>query len=248
MTDRSDFFIGWQETAPQRDRRFLLTASAALLAGAAAAGWGLGGAQTPTGDGVWEQGQTRIIAGLFRAAPYPHLVTRELDSVLRCVFLVADGKTAIRFDPALDGYLVEVYGTLIQRGTNSMLAVDRFAALADETVPPVLARRPRSRGKVFFAGEIVDAKCWFGAMRPGYGIAHRSCAVLCARGGLPLAFCRAGRCGDSDPAPILADENGRAHAGSIAALVGRPVTVDGELFDMAGTAQLRVARDLIRLL
>ena len=34
-------------------------------------------------------------------------------------------------------------------------------------------------------GEIVDSKCYFGAMRPGFGKTHRACAVRCISGGIP---------------------------------------------------------------
>ena len=38
------------------------------------------------------------------------------------------------------------------------------------------------------AGEICDGKCETGAMRPGNGIAHRACAILCLAGGVPPVF------------------------------------------------------------
>ena len=37
-------------------------------------------------------------------------------------------------------------------------------------------------------GEIVDTKCYLGAMKPGRGKPHRDCASLCIRGGIPAAL------------------------------------------------------------
>lgn len=37
-------------------------------------------------------------------------------------------------------------------------------------------------------GQILDTKCWFGAMKPASGKAHKACASLCIRGGIPPAF------------------------------------------------------------
>jgi hypothetical protein len=34
-------------------------------------------------------------------------------------------------------------------------------------------------------GELVDTKCFFGAMRPATGKIHRGCAVRCLSGGVP---------------------------------------------------------------
>ena len=43
-------------------------------------------------------------------------------------------------------------------------------------------------GEVDLVGEILDSKCWFGAMRPSQGKPHKACASLCIRGGIPPAF------------------------------------------------------------
>jgi len=34
-------------------------------------------------------------------------------------------------------------------------------------------------------GEVIDPKCYLGAMKPGDGVTHRACAILCLRGGIP---------------------------------------------------------------
>ncbi|MCY3968357.1 MAG: hypothetical protein OXG74_00350 [Acidobacteria bacterium] len=39
-----------------------------------------------------------------------------------------------------------------------------------------------------YVGEIVDTKCYLGAMKPGRGKPHRDCASLCIRGGIPAAL------------------------------------------------------------
>lgn len=41
---------------------------------------------------------------------------------------------------------------------------------------------------VTLTGELLDGKCYLGAMKPGDGAAHRACAMLCIRGGLPALF------------------------------------------------------------
>jgi hypothetical protein len=41
---------------------------------------------------------------------------------------------------------------------------------------------------VALSGEIIDPKCHGGAMKPGDGKAHKACATLCLRGGIPPVF------------------------------------------------------------
>ena len=81
------------------------------------------------------------------------------------------------------------------------------------------------------AGEILDAKCWFGAMRPGYGKTHKACAALCARGGLPLAFCQLDVCGDGAEAPLLLDQYGRPFGREVLPHIADPVVLNGRLIE-----------------
>ncbi len=46
-------------------------------------------------------------------------------------------------------------------------------------MPQVLAEH------VTLKGEIIDPKCYLGAMKPGGGKTHKACAMLCISGGVP---------------------------------------------------------------
>ena len=37
----------------------------------------------------------------------------------------------------------------------------------------------------WLVGEIIDPKCYIGAMKPGGGKTHKACAILCLKGGIP---------------------------------------------------------------
>ena len=43
-------------------------------------------------------------------------------------------------------------------------------------------------GRHRLRGEIIDSKCFLGAMRPGQGKVHKACATLCLMGGIPPMF------------------------------------------------------------
>ena len=193
-TDPSDdFFIGWADT-PKRDRRFFLGAGLALLAGTGATAATAAAFQRPVGTGIWNQGDVREWRGVITADPYPMLRTRDLNGEATTVLLSCLGKCGVRAQiGALGGQPVIVEGSLIRRGRHGMIAVaetmDWVRADPDPLFDPEL-EFPFGQEvmQITLRGEILDSKCWFGAMRPSRGKVHKSCAALCIRGGLPPAF------------------------------------------------------------
>jgi hypothetical protein len=245
------FFIGWSAGVPRRDRRFLLGAGLAVAAaGCAGLGAAVASGRVAIGSGVWDQGSVHRLRGVISAHPYPLLRTQDLGAPVRTVFLATDGKAAFRLPAALQGRWVEATGTLITRDGNAMMAVEAIVPGAGPAALPAPVHEPQAvdRGEVVLIGEILDAKCWFGAMRPGYGKAHKACAALCARGGLPLAFCQAGTCGTGSRAPLFLDSDGRAHARAVLPLVADPVLVRGRLFEVGDVMQFRAGLAAIRRL
>lgn len=246
MNKGDDFFIGWSAETPRADRRFLLGAGLALIAGGGVIAAGLSLNRAAIGDGVWNMGERRTLRGLLQPSPYPSLRTQDFDGAMRTVFLATAGKTAPRIGPGMMGNSVAVTGTLITRGVNAMIAVEQIAQAPNENAEAAPAPAMIDRGPVTLIGEILDAKCWFGAMRPGYGKTHKSCAALCARGGLPLAFCQPAACGEASAAPLFLDQDGRAFGREILPLVADPITVDGRLVQVGDVMQLRTAFGAIR--
>jgi len=239
--EKDELFVGWSADLPRADRRFLLAASLGLVAVAGGAGALMALAHESAVGGRWD-GELRDWTGLLLAAPYPMLRTLDIDGTPRTAFLATSGKTAVRLPPRLPGQIVRVRASLIARDNHAMLAVadggDWIAA--SNAAPRGLTDWPESVGQtVMLSGEILDAKCWFGAMRPGFGRTHKACAALCARGGLPLAFCTNDVCADGGEAPLLLDAAGRAHGRAILPLVADPVLVRGRLVQVGDVTQLR---------
>lgn len=190
---KDDFFIGWADTAPI-DRRFFLGAGAALLTGTGALAATTAALQSSPGKGTWNMGEIREFRGIATSEPYAMLRTRDVDGSTKTALLATQGKCAVDAKiTALSGQNVVVTGSLIQRGQYAMIAVvdgldwirpDSNAAAPDALSFPAL----EPLGDVTLRGEILDSKCWFGAMRPSEGKVHKSCASLCIRGGIPPAF------------------------------------------------------------
>ncbi|MDZ4760758.1 MAG: hypothetical protein SGJ21_06775 [Alphaproteobacteria bacterium] len=245
MSEREqDFFIGWAET-PKPDRRFLLGASLGLLTLSGVGAALLARSQAPVGTGSWDMSDVRTFSGMLVREPYPMLLTNAFSDAPRTAFLVTNGKTGVqrRLGALADGP-VNVMGSVIQRGASAMIAAidgDAWIAPAPSVAVPEFATwAEEDLGEVLLVGEVLDAKCWFGAMRPSSGKVHKACAALCVRGGLPPAFCSGGTiCGESSEAPLLLRADGGPHGEELLELVADPVHAIGRLVRVGDVTQFR---------
>ena len=85
----------------------------------------------------------------------------------------------------------------------------------------------RVRGHTLL-GEIVDTKCYLGAMKPGRGKPHRDCASLCIRGGIPAALLVRTEGGERHLVHLL-NPRGQPLGRELLEWVGEPVEVWGTL-------------------
>jgi hypothetical protein len=230
-----DFFIGWAET-PAADRRFFLRAGIGLVAGSAALGAGLASLQGPPGPGTWNPDDVRDWSGVVTSEPYALLRTHALDTAgARTVLLSCLGKCGVAARIGqLAGKPVVVRGSLIQRGPHAMLAVDessdwiRLDMNSTALLAPLVFPAAEKLGAVELEGEVLDSKCWFGAMRPSEGKVHKACAALCIRGGIPPAFYSKGPQGQ--PMLMVLTTEGRAHGADLLPLVADRVRLHGQLY------------------
>ncbi len=97
-------------------------------------------------------------------------------------------------------------------------------------------------------GEIIDPKCYFGAMNPGEGKPHRSCAIRCIEGGIMPMVTYKGINGKMNYA-ILLGEKGETLNNVIAYAVAEPVQLTGKLYklDNWNILQVKIPDGLTRL-
>lgn len=225
------FFIGWADT-PAADRRFFLRAGLTLTTAAGALGLGLAALQRAPGPGLWNPDAVREWRGIVTAEPYAMLRTLDLGTGPRTALLSCLGKCGVTARiGALAGQPVVVKGSLIQRAPHTMISVDEEGdwIRVDERglINPSLRFPPAAPlGEVSLVGEILDSKCWFGAMRPSEGKVHKACAALCIRGGIPPAFFVRG---PDQQATLMIMTNGRAHGQDLLPWVADPVRVTGRV-------------------
>jgi hypothetical protein len=147
----------------------------------------------------------------------------------------------------MDGERVVVDGSRIERGGHGMLETRWVGGAAErrsggaETSPPSSVVPPirRSAGpprQVTIVGEIVDSKCFLGAMNPGSGATHRLCAIRCLRGDLPPLIAGRDETG-AEVVALLSGPGGERADSTFLRLVSARVRVTGRLRNV-GSLQL----------
>jgi len=197
----------------------------------------LAAAQRPVDPGEFEFGRLREWVGVIVEQPHPVLlVPRPGDADGVAGFspytLVATGKRGADLEVAgLDGRAVRLSGTLIHREGRTMVEVAHggVVPLGPVDAAPLLASNPpgaEDLGQMTLVGEIVDAKCYYGVMKPGRLKPHRDCAVRCISGGVPPLLVV--RDADGHEAQfLLVSPTGEAVNRRVLDLVAEPVEVTG---------------------
>ena len=242
----TDFYVGYHDPAPARVRRFqrLFAAVSLVVAGAAAVVIATGQRQLPAA--AFEFGTIRTFEGFVVADPYPSLIVPR-GPVTSRYLLVGPGKSGADalVEPVTGGWAT-MDGTLAYREGQAVIQVEP-GSVAPAGGAPAPAPADEVLGERSVEGEIVGAKCYLGVMNPGSGIAHRACAELCIRGGIPPMLMVRHEDGTTEGI-ILAGVNGEALGEELSGLIAEPVGMTGRLVRRGATALLHVDPAEIRRL
>jgi len=198
------------------------------------------GVQSPHPTGAWGTEGEVAYTGQFQLKPYPLVrLAASDDGPAGTVLLVGEGKIGAPDGlDDLDGTMVEVRGYPILRGDLTVLQLDQTPMRQDGTrldPVPMTAVEPAT-----LEGEVVDSKCYAGAMNPGEGKAHEGCGSFCLLGGIPALFVT--RSGDGNLVwYLMAAPDGGPVGEGARALVGRPVRLTGTVSRSAGLALFTAA-------
>ena len=145
-------------------------------------------AQRDPGATLIATGSIDTWTGTLFADPYPMLVTD--DSTIYLIMGIGKFGVADRVTE-FDGVRCIVEGWELDRSDRHgiQLALE-FDAIRKDDSGQSPAIKPVVQGgqQVRLVGEIVDGKCFLGAMKPGDGKGHKACAILCIDSGLPPLF------------------------------------------------------------
>ncbi|MEN0020427.1 MAG: hypothetical protein AAF747_06055 [Planctomycetota bacterium] len=193
-----------------------------------------------SGSGVWDTVEVREWSGLLYAEPYPMLLTETADgpAFVPIVSMLKLGGQA--FINGREGKAVTVSGYEIRRDARTTITIDGADSIVVSDSEPPLAPVRQDLGPITVTGEIVDYKCYLGAMKPGEGRTHRACAILCIRGGIPpVLVAPDGEGGRSYY--LIVDSDGGPANDAVLGHVAEAVTVTGTLESWGVTNVLRLA-------
>ena len=234
---KDEFFIGYAEHNSKPSRRgikpFLFVAVLFLIIG----GVIFSLAQNPFADSTFELTKSTHLAGTYYENPYPMIRVKDSTGKSKSILLLGFGKFGANkyFDEIKEehprfgtgvGSSIEISGnliyyndqTLIQlTSKNSILVPDKDFPEVPETV---------DLGIKVVTGEIVDPKCYFGVMKPGYGKIHRSCAARCISGGIPGVLVSNDSKG-KETYYIITDEDGQPLHEGLIDYIGQPAEMKG---------------------
>ncbi len=254
------FFVGWLPV-PREYLRFLRPLAAGLLFAAGALALALALSQPNPGAGRWDTESVQTFDGIVAARPYATLRTAgtQPGDPPRTLLLVEEGKFGAR--PRVKALMqgetgpvaVRVSGTVLQRNGRWMLelaagdpglrrlSADEARGLPslDWPAPEVLAEH------ITLSGEVIDPKCYLGAMKPGGGKTHKACAMLCISGGIPpMLVTRDGA--QSETFYLLTMAGGAVANEHVLPFVGDLVEVTGRVERHGDLLVLRIAPNGVR--
>jgi hypothetical protein len=242
---------------PLREKRFLRLYVPAMLWVLAAVAFVWARAQQSPGDAVWDDAKVRTFTGWYLAKPYPMLFADDCGTGKPGVMMLVEvGKHGVERMPAgSNGQRMRIDGWLLRREGRTMIELDPDAepkpqvdeaAGGARAMPAALSATGEPVARVL-RGEIVDFKCFLGAMKPGSGKAHKACAALCVGGGVPpVLVCRDGAGGADfyilqSPGGVPMDESLRRFIGDEIEISGQETTLGDVkiLTVVAGSARRR---------
>lgn len=226
-----DFYVGYRPL-PHAHRIFLRRVAPAILwAMVLICGLTLL-LMKPPGSGTWETGNLLGVMGVVRCEPYPMVEVRAEDGSIETLLLTGIGKRGAFVSDFFDnGYCIVRGYPLEREGRRILELMDGHEGMIRSGKQEEAWQPPETIvfGAVVLRGEILDAKCWHGAMKPGEGRAHKACATLCVRGGIPPLLITRDPAGGPNQTYLLTDAAGASAAAQVLPFLGEPVEVRGTL-------------------
>ncbi len=247
MSNKGDFFIGWQDQIELNTKSFLQKKKWYFFIALMVCSSMVVLLQKPYNDHKFEFGKLTEITGYYYGHPFPMLVPDEgqLDPNLsNGVLLVGYGKYGAEGimdqissgSEDLSGKRITLRGSLIYGDGKTLLELTEqvnslMEIKGDDRKPAQL----KGRAPVSLSGEILDPKCYFGVMKPGEGKIHKSCAIRCISGGIPPVFRHeTGRSEDRYTYHLMLDENSNKVNDAVLPLVGERINLQGSAANFMG--------------
>lgn len=245
--DKDEFYIGYADGPGAKTRtslrKFVIVAILFLLTGAFLFAF----FQRKAVNSSFDFGNPTKITGVYHESPYPMLHVQLDDTNYKDILLLGFGK----FGPNaylnelrataedLQGKQLQIEGQLIYYNGKTLLEIDDSQKIRLLNKQANKIPIPSTRETITVSGEVVDPKCYFGVMKPGYGKIHRSCAALCISGGIPPVLVAQDE-NTRNRYFLLTDMKGKTLHQDILPYIGQPAQFSGERYTQNGWEVLRV--------
>ena len=233
--DQDDFYVGYF-SLPQKHKKFLMLFLPSLAMGLLVLSFFMAQAQQTPKNGIgWDPTGYRAIElqGVITQNPYDLLRFREKKGEpIQTAIVTSMVKSSITeriqdlYGQALNlkGVMIRQEGHFVFSVLNGEGAIKKSNFDTSEFINVNVLEEKKEA--VTLRGEIIDPKCYIGAMKPGGGKVHKSCAVLCIRGGIPPMFVTRDEL-MQETYYLITDDKGEALIEPIIPYVGDPIEVKG---------------------
>ena len=211
-------------------KRFVFTVLAIVFIGALIFSF----FQTPFKNSTFELTSETKISGVFHENPYPMLRVKVAENEYKNILLLGFGKFSA--NPYLQEILSEVgdlngknitiEGNLIYYNGKTLIQITNEEKVTLENKSKTITPIKEAISEMTLYGEIIDPKCYFGVMKPGFGKIHRSCAIRCISGGIPPVLATTDNNNISEYY-LLTDVNGYPINEAILPFIGKPSKISG---------------------
>jgi len=223
-----DFYIGYMPKAPKSYAKAVKKAVLAFAILIIVLGAVIAQNQKNLQSNTFEFGKITELSGVLQQQPVPNLIIKtgqdaKGNDLYQSVLLIGLGKFGAdslvqsfkkEIKTPLEQTLTTVRGTLIYTDGKTLLELteENKALVSHEPLKiaykiPTITKKPIQKVE----GEIIDSKCYFGVMNPGYGKPHRSCAIRCISGGIPPVIWSENANGTSDYYILLNKEGSKVN-------------------------------------
>ena len=235
MKKNDEFYVGYLDSIGSNTKktikRFALLSISILVIAALIFGF----SQKKFKNSSFELSTATKLTGIYHENPYPMLRVAIAKNTFKNILLLGFGKSSanpflekIRSEtPELNGKTLTIEGNLIYYNGKTLIQItdsEKVTLTKANKASKIPIKTVIS--EMTLEGEIIDPKCYFGVMKPGFGKIHRSCAVRCISGGIPPVFATSDENNISEYY-LITDEQGKAIHKDILAFIGKPSKIKG---------------------
>ena len=232
--EEKEFFVPYIEGSlgvktKQKLKQFILVVLGFIILGAVIFSF----FQKPFVNSTFELSNITKITGTFHENPYPMLRVQIVKDVYKNIALLGFGKFSANpyleelfaEERNLNGKKLSIEGNLIYYNGKTLLQITDQEKVTLEDGNGLIPKK-QTISEVILEGEIIDPKCYFGVMKPGFGKIHRSCAVRCVSGGIPPVLATTYQNNISEYY-LITDLEGHPINKAVLPFIGKPARIKG---------------------